>query len=154
MSNLPTYNLNAASVTARNAEYAGTPLTDDEGSNTYADPVLGCNKAGSNAPGIGIATGNIAPKVQDWSVLDQAGAARTPQDSQHIGGDGLGEGDASNNPINVIQGADINDTVSLIAAVVQGADDAGYNTAGADPVNRSGETVEIGENLWGTNSVA
>ena len=156
--NLATYQLNAASVTARNAEYTGTPFTDIPGDGSYADPVLGGNKAGSCAPGIGIATANIEPKLDDWTVLDQAEAIRVPQDSQHIGGDGLGDGDATVNPINCIlsphSSPDITDTVAFIAAVVQAADGAGYNTADADPVNRSGQTVEIGERLWGTNTVA
>lgn len=156
--NLTSYQLNAASVTARNAEYTGDPLDDGDGDGSYADPYLGMNRAGSNAPGIGIATQVIDPKLEDWSILDQAEDPRTPQDSQHLGGDGLGAGDETVNPLNVILDPfgtpDFNDTLSYIAAVVQAAPGAGYNTADADPINRSNRTIEIGERLWGTNTVA
>ena len=143
MTNLATYQLNATSVAARDAEM--------EVSGQFAG---GMNLAGSNAPGIGINTGNIDPKLEDWSVLDQAGAARAPQDSQHIGGDGLGAGDATNNPINCVQGADINDTLSYITALSQAAPGAGFGAASADPVNRTDVTIEIGDRAWGTNTVA
>ena len=141
--NLPTYNLNATSVAARDAEMG-----------VAGQFAGGMNLGGSNAPGVGIATNVIDPKLDDWTIEDQAAAGRTPQDSQHIGGDGLGAGDATVNPINAVQGADVNDTLSYIAAVVQAAPGAGYGAAGADPVNRSDRTVEIGERLWGTNTTA
>jgi hypothetical protein len=145
--NLATYQLNATSVAARDAEYV-----------TSGQFVGGVNRGGSNAGCIGLCTNVIDPKVDDWTTLDQAAAARTPQDSQHIGGDGLGAGDATVNPLNAIidpHGTpDVNDTLSFIAAVVQAAPGAGFGTAGADPVNRSDRTVEIGERLWGTNTVA
>jgi len=75
----------------------------------------GCNLGASNAPGIGIGTGNGQCKLSDWSMTDQAEAARDPQDSQHIGNTGLGAGTAGGPtvPINVEDGADLNDTVSL-----------------------------------------
>ena len=111
-----TFNLRAAAVVARDAEYPGTPLTDPTGDGTYDDPYLGCNRAGSCAPGIGIATANGQCKLEDWTVLDQHEAARNPQDSQHIGGTGLGagsEGLTTVEPIRNVTGADINDTFSL-----------------------------------------
>ncbi len=154
--NLPMYLLDADAVTARNAEYAGTPFTDIPGDGSYADNVLGCNKAGSCAPGIGIATDNIDPKLEDWSVNDQDGAPRDPQLSQHIGGSGLGEGSGLASVINAVVNPNntpiIDQTMSFIAAVVQAAVGAGYNTAAGDPVNRSSRTIEIGERLWGTNT--
>ena len=156
--NLPTYFLNAATVATRNGEYTGTPFTDVIGDGSYANPYLGCNRAGSCAPGIGIATGVINPKLDDWSLLQQSGSARITQNSQHIGSDGLGagqEGSTGATDLNVrVSGTDYNDTLSYIAAVVQAAPGAGYNTAGADPKNRTDQTIEIGERLWGTNDVA
>ncbi len=140
--NLPTYLLNANSVSARSAQ---VPNADFSG---------GMNKGGSNAPGIGINTGNIDPKLDNWSVLDQAGDIRNPQDSQHIGGDGLTDGGQAKSAINVIQGADVNDSVSFIVAVVQAAPGAGFGVAGADPINRTGATIEIGDRAWGTNTIA
>lgn len=140
--NLPTYGLNATTVAARNPEY-----------NISGQFAGGANEAGSCAPGIGINTGNKEPKLDDWTVLDQAGAARTPQDTQHIGGNALGAGDQSTHTVKAVQGADINDTLSYIEAVVQAAPGAGMGAAGADPINRTDETVEIGERCWGTNTV-
>ena len=110
------FTLNATAVAARDAEYTGTPLTDPTGDGTYTDPYLGCNRAGSNAPGVGIATANGQCKLSDWTILDQHEAARTPQDSQHLGGSGLGagtEGLTTETPINAILAADINDTFAL-----------------------------------------
>ena len=49
----------------------------------------GMNRGGSCAPGAGIGTqaGSVAPP--SWSLTDQDEDARTPQDSQHIGGTGF-----------------------------------------------------------------
>ena len=43
---------------------------------------------GSCQPGIGIATDqpNLTGDANQWTLLDQTGAARTPQNSQYIGG--------------------------------------------------------------------
>ena len=137
--NLATFQLDAATVTARNAEYGGDPFDDADGDGSYADPYLGMNRAGSNAPGIGINTGNILQsaaevaagpeRFADWTELDQNEAARIPQDSQHIGGDALGDGDQSVNPINMIVDPfgtpDLNNTANLVitdAAAVNGAE--------------------------------
>ena len=111
-----TFFLDGAAVTARNAEYTGDPLSDTTGDGTTANPYLGGNRAGSCAPGIGIATANGQCKLDDWTILDQAGAARDPQDSSHIGKTGLGAGEAGAGdvPINAIAGADVNDTVKLV----------------------------------------
>jgi len=69
----------AASVTARKAE---VPAADFD---------AGCNLAASNAPGLGInmAGGAVVGTDEQFTLLDQAGAARTPQDSSVIGGEGL-----------------------------------------------------------------
>lgn len=144
--NLATYLLNATSVAARDAE--------QEVSGQFAG---GMNLGGSNAPGVGIATQVINPKLDDWSVEDQHEAARVPQDSMHIGGDGLDAGEAllvGESVINVVQGADINDTMSFIVALAQAAPGVGFGAANADPVNRSDQTIEIGDRAWGTNTVA
>jgi hypothetical protein len=89
MANAATYFLDATDVTGRNAEYTGTPFADVDGDGSYGDPYLGCNRAGSCAPGIGIASDNGQCKLSDWTVLDQHEAARDPQDSQQIGGAGF-----------------------------------------------------------------
>ena len=142
MTNLATYGRNEASITAREMD---TPLANfDDGMNFGA----------SNAPGIGICTDVVNPKLSDWTVLDQAEAARQPQDSQHLGGDGLGDGDATNAPIQVIQGADINDTAYFMEALAQAAPGVGIGVANAAPINRSSQTVEIGDRVWATFTVA
>jgi len=54
----------------------------------------GVNAGGSNAPGIGIATAqpDLTGNPESWTLLDQYGDARTPQNSQPIGGSALGGG--------------------------------------------------------------
>ena len=85
-----------------------------------ADMDDGGNKAGSCAPGIGINVdgGSLAPeRAEAWTVLDQEGAARDPQDSAHIGegAGGLGSPGPGAVPITAwtVDDADTNDTVSL-----------------------------------------
>jgi hypothetical protein len=115
--NAVSFTLNGTAVTARNAEYTGTPFTDPPGDGTISDPYLGGNRAGSCAAGVGIATANGQCKLSDWTVLDQHGEVRVPQDSQHIGGSGLGAGTeylTTETPINAILAADVNDTFSLV----------------------------------------
>ncbi len=139
---IPTYFQDPVTTAARNAEYTGNPLTDVPGDGTYDDPYLGCNAAGSNAPGIGIniiaTPGSGGGDVTDhWTIPDQHGAARNPQDSQHIGHDGLGEGDSGvgDTPINAWDVADLNDTCVLTVlatgwvrtAVAQGGNPGGGN---------------------------
>jgi hypothetical protein len=80
--NNPTYYIDDTSRTTRIIE---TP---------NADWSNGVNSAGSNAMGIGIANdqAGLADSLPNWTLLDQHGAARAPQNSQHIGGNGLGDG--------------------------------------------------------------
>jgi len=48
----------------------------------------GCNAGASNANGIGIGTQtNLDESLPSWTLLDQKGQARAPQNSQIIGGD-------------------------------------------------------------------
>ena len=141
--NLATYLLNAATVAARNAEITGTPFSSE-----------GMNLGGSNAPGIGINTGDINPKLSDWTTLDQAAAARDPQDSQHIGGDALGDGDQTSEPVRCIQGADVNDTLGFSVADTAAVADAVYDVGGTGAVNKTGETVAICDRIWGPIPVA
>jgi len=141
---IPTYFLDPTAVAARDAEMV-----------VSGQFVGGMNLGGSNAPGVGINTAGYNPKLSDWSIEDQHEAARAPQDSAHLGNTGLGAGTegVGTVPINGVQGSDVNDTLSFIAAVVQAAPGAGFGAAGADPVNRSSRTIEIGERAWGTNTV-
>lgn len=154
--NFNTFTLNATAVAARDAEYANTPLTDPPGDGTFADPYLGGNRAGSNAPGIGINTGNVDPKVPDWTTTDQHAAARSPQDSQHIGGSGLGAGTVgltTETPICTVNGADVNNTLSFSVADTAAVADAVYDTV-TGALNRTGATVAIGDRIWGDIPVA
>jgi len=141
--NLPTYGLNQSAVSTRTFE---VPAADFSG---------GMNKGGSNAPGVGINTGNIDPKLTDWSVQDQNGLARDPQATQHIGGGGLGAGDQAAFAVNAVQndGADVNDTLTYIEALAQAAPGVGFGAGNADPINRTDVTIEIGDRAWGTNTV-
>lgn len=151
--NLTPFLLDAATVTARDAQYTGTPLTDVVGAGTYADPYLGGNRAGSNAPGVGINTGNVNPKLEDWTVLDQKGVARIPQNSQHIGGSGLGAGDQTNEPVRFIQGTDVNDTANFVVTDTAAVADAVMDTV-SGAVNKTGATVAVGDRVWGPVPVA
>ena len=99
--NIPTYVDDASAVTARNAEYTGTPFTDTAGGARYANPYLGMNRAGANAPGIGIGTGIVSataaviagwpatetdgPYPEKWTLKDQNGATGTVRESQLSG---------------------------------------------------------------------
>jgi len=165
MTNLATYTLSAIAVATRNGQYAGTPFTDKEGSNTYANPVLGCNKAGSNACGIGINTGDVDPTLENWSVLGSrlnGYAARTQQYSQPIGGTGLGgtypssggeEGNFALTSIQLIRATDINDHVGYVVATVAAVDGAVADVA-SGIINATGATIAIGDRLWGPIAVA
>ena len=90
----PTFFLDPTDVAGRDGEYDGTPFTDVVGDGSY-NTYLGCNRAGSNAPGIGMnpsptpaaSAGGI--NAEQFTLLDQDGDARNPQDSQQIGGAGL-----------------------------------------------------------------
>ena len=91
----------------------------------------------------------------NWTRLDQSAtpAARTPQDSQHIGGHGLGDGDTVNAPIQVVQGdqnpdgtggTDNNDTAAFVIATAQAAPGSEFNAA-SGAVNRGTAQIEIGD---------
>ena len=79
-----TFNQSAA-VTARQAEVPN------------ARWYTGGQWAAACACGLGIGTDNpgLDESLPNWTLLDQAGAARNPQKSQSIGGSGLGDGDQS-----------------------------------------------------------
>jgi hypothetical protein len=139
--NLPSYSLNATSVTARQGE---TPNADWDG---------GLNRGGGNNMGVGINTGDVNPKAQDWSLNDQNGAARDPQNSQHIGGSGLDDGDQVTNAVRAIQSGDVNDTLAFVTAN-QTAEDGEVADTVTGTVNRTGKQVTAGQNLWGTIPVA
>ena len=152
MANLVTYGRRAATITAREAE---VPLADFDN---------GMNLAASNAPGIGICTDVIDPKLDDWTVLDQAGNARTPQNTQHLGGNGLGAGDATTFACRVIigdqsgdgdlVGVDGNDEPHFVEAGAVAAPGQGVLAGNTGPINRSSVTVQIGERIWAVDAVA
>ena len=143
MANLPTYGRNEAAATARESQ---VPLAD------FND---GANLPASNAPGIGISTGVVNPTVDEWTTEDQHEEARVPQGTQHIGGKGIEEGNAdAYYDIQAVQGADVNDTVSFIVATTEAAPGAGFGDGGAEPLNRTDETIAVGDRAWGVNTVA
>jgi hypothetical protein len=146
MANLPTYGRNEAAITARSAQ---TPNADFSG---------GMNLGASSAPGVGIATVVVNPKLSDWTVEDQFEAARAPQGTQHIGGLGIEDGNADvYYPVqyakyDVTPGVDdINDQAYFVAAAQQAI--AGGDMGGG-VLNLSDQTVEIGDRVWGSLAVA
>lgn len=130
----------------RNAEYTGTPFTDDEGSGTYADPRLGMNKAGSNAPYIGVATGLNNPSY-GLSTADTA-ANR----GQHIG-----QTPDATTTFKVVFGdgsTDVNNTIAYVVVDVGGAAADAVADAATGAVNRTGGTVAQDDEIWGEIPVA
>lgn len=170
--NLVTFGQSQAAVTARNAEYLGTPLTDVPGTGTYADPYLGMNRAGSCAPGIGINTGSIfqtaaelaaGERFESWTELDQTTVpvARIPQDTQHIGGiintsppyagvpypTPAQSGDQPTQIADILA-VDFNNTANfVIVDTAVGEDQVMDITSGT--VNNTGGLVAIGDLVWG-----
>lgn len=125
--NLPTYEL--ASTLVRSSEV------------TAADWSGGMNKGGSNAPGIGINTGNYDPKAEDWPRIEDT----APHESQHLG--------QTAEDINVVQGADVNDEVAFVQADGDTAADAVLDVA-TGAVNKTGVTVPEDSWCWGVIPVA
>lgn len=176
---IPTYCTDASAVTARNAEYTGTPCTDvagDGSRNSY----LGCNNAASNAPGIGIETARIhqtaaelaaGERFDNWTQQDQDGADRHPQVSGVIGHSGFvdrsswdelsggADGKATDTVRHIIQPAsvpgtvDVNDTANLVVTDTAAAPGAVMDT-GTGAVNQTDQTVGIGDLVWGNVPVA
>ena len=146
MANLNLYGRNEAAIVARAAQ---VPLADYDG---------GCNLGASNAPGIGIG-GGPNPKLDDWTSNDQHGQGRVPQDTQHIGGNGIEEGTDSPTAVYPIKSAiydvtpgvdDLNNTQHFIEAT-QNAAPGG--SLGGGYVNYSDYDVEIGDRIWCMNEL-
>jgi hypothetical protein len=175
--NLPTFGVEAASVTARNAEYSGTPFTDIPGTGAY-DTYLGMNAAGGNNAAIGVNTGELfqtaaelaaGKRYDSWTQLDQDNAARTPQVTQVIGGSGFvnrsstlwpssggveGKGTLPTTffivPGSVPGTMNLNDTANFVVAdVADTAPFGGEVDTVTGTLNNTGAAVAIGDLLWG-----
>ena len=128
--NTATYFVDTAAQ--RDAEYTGTPFQS-----------VGMNLGGSNAPGIGINSGDTMPKASDWPRIDHGVTTGTDtlQDSQIIGG--------TASAINGVLAADkaVFSFVEAPAEVLAGAQ---ITTAeGFAVFNLSDKTLAIGEFMWG-----
>jgi hypothetical protein len=143
--NLPAYYVDSDAVLVRQAEYPGTPFTDTDGDNTYANPYLGANRVASNSGVVGINTSDYGTKPGDWARIEYIAV------SQIIGGlqptklelndlsptagfgwgahVGFGPGDIANTSNEVI--------TSAIAGTL------------GDTINRSLKTFPAGEWAWG-----
>ncbi len=160
--NIVTHMLEAAVVTARNAEYTGTPFSDTDGDGTY-NSYLGGNRAGSNAPGIGINTGDYDPELRNWDGPPTR-VARVNQASAHIGSGDDGQAGAypvsgiTTDPLRTARGVppggteDFNDELGF--QVVPTAPVADGSVIANGVINRTGQTLQVGEWAWGTISVA
>ncbi len=171
---IPTNCASLTAITERNAEHEAlgenaTPFSDIPGDGTYDDPYLGLNRAGGNSPGIGINTGEVYQTAQEiiddgpiftgWTELDQDGAARIPQDSQLLGG--INEAAPADGgvftpaviPITMTEGADINDTANFVITDTAAVDGAIMDTS-SGAINDTGETVGVGDLVWGKVPVA
>ena len=125
--NLATYYIDSTARTPRESE---TPNADWTG---------GMNDGASNAPGVGVNTGDYDPKEQDWPrpVTEVLG------ESQIIGGTASGLF-----AIDATFGS--NALVAFVQATADVAPDAVIsNVAGFDMVNRTGKTIPNGSWAWG-----
>ncbi len=109
-----------------------------DGEVTGADWAGGVNLGGSNAPGIGVNTGDINPKESDWPYVEV-----DPGNSQALGEDA--------GPILVEQGADLNDQVAFVQATGAVAPDADIIVGVA---NKTGKTMALGDWAWGLKAQA
>lgn len=137
--NQPTYFVDSALVTARNAEYSGDPLSDT-GAGTFADPRLGCNDAGSCAMGIGVNTGDYSPKESDWPEIEQVA------DSQAIGEDqsGLFNRDGTFGIDSLVGFGPADAITAPDGEMTQDVAGSGFST-----FNRTGKSVPSGAWTWG-----
>jgi hypothetical protein len=106
-----------------------------------ADFVGGMNKGGSNAPGVGIGTGDYSPKDTDWSEDE-----RLLYESQAIG-------QAGDDVTITDNDADINNEVSFVLADGDIAVDAELKV-GTGALNKTGAVVPTGAWCWGEVEVA
>jgi hypothetical protein len=124
--NLPTYYVDSTALAPRIPE---VPLAEFTG---------GMNEGASNAPGIGINTGDYNPKKSDWPRP----VASVIQDSQIIGGDpsAVFAIDAAFGPTAL---------VSFVQTTAQVAPNGTAATvSGFAMINRTGKTVPAGAWLW------
>lgn len=140
--NKATYLLDADLM--RNSEYTGTPFTDTEAT-TY-NGRLGCNKAGSNAPYIGIATGVNNPS------MGLAAADTAAHRSQHIGQ--VPDATTTLKVQTAIDSADVNNTIAYVVVDVGGAADNAVADAATGATNQTGAAVVQDDEIWGEIPVA
>lgn len=124
--NLVTYFIDSGELATRELE---APEADWDG---------GMNLGASNAPAIGINTGNYAPAAQDWARQD----ARI-QDSQLIGGTPSG--------VFVIDATFGDDALAIWAQTTGSVAPNGViaNVSGFDSINRTGKTIPATTWTWG-----
>lgn len=117
--------------------------TGDRGSPVgTADWVGGANKGGSNAPGIGINTGDYDPKTGDWSRH-----VRNPQNSQTIGHTAAA--------INIERPAGtFTEVTAFVQAAASTAPDANLIAGPPAVVNRTGKTVPANSWAWGSRAAS
>lgn len=128
--NLPTFYIDSGLITARSAEV------------TTADWSGGMNRGASNAPAIGVNTGNYDPKASDWSR--DVPAPTAVLDSNFIGQ--TASGVLALDPAT----AGDNELVAFLQATGDVAADGIVGTvAGFDMRNRTGVTVPTGSWVWG-----
>jgi len=125
----------------RNSEYTGTPFTDTESASYNARK--GCNKAGANAPYIGVSTGLNNPS------MGLAAADTAAHRSQHIG-----QVPDATTTFKVQEGADVNNTLAYVVVDVGGAAADAVADAATGAVNRTGAAVAQDDEIWGVIPVA
>lgn len=127
--NLPTFYIDSAARTPREAEVPDADFTG------------GMNTGASNAPGVGVNTGDYDPKVTDWQP--PVGVPAAVQTSQIIGGAQTG--------LLVLDPATAGDdevTAFVTATGDVAPDDVVETVAGFPLRNRTGKTVPTGASVW------
>lgn len=140
--NLPQQFYDSAEVASRSAE---TPNADWAG---------GGNRAASCAPGVGVCTGVINPKDQDWDRVQDFGGDAVPYTakSQYIGID-----PGANEAVQVIDPeagpGDRNVGFFLAAGAVAPGDVVGQISSN-DYLNRTDVTLQAGDYVWAVKDLA
>jgi len=161
-----------------------TPFTDGPGDGSFGDPYLGMNRAGGSNPGVGICTGLVYQTAEEvaagpeiftgWTELDQgdpveSGESQTPLPRIPQNSGTIGHIDASSLaeditgtvpaftpavvPVTVTVGADINNTADFVITDTAAADGDVMDTV-SGAINNTGETVGVGDLIWGQVPVA
>lgn len=138
--NLPIGFINEYTVERRESEQAGIGGAFDGGN----------NRAGSNASGVGINTGDFNPNVASWRRIPQVPFVA----SMHIAGSAYGDGDRMTWPVAGV----LPDGTLVGIAFVQAEQDTPslgvLDPNGVNAINRTNDVVPEGQWVFGTVEIS